>query len=300
MATEAEELGPVTPADPFEHPRPHDAPKAHRGIRTVGAYVVLVVLAALVLYPIWMSVVRAISNPIAWASQGRPNYPIHVDFSAFSKAWDSAELGPALTRSFVATVLITSAQLITSTLSAYAFAFLDFPFKKIIFALFMASLLLPIEVTLIANNEIMRDLHWTNTYQGLVLPFLATALGTFLLRQGFLGIPDEIRDSTRLDGIGHLQFLFRFAVPLSKPVIGSFTVIAFLGAWNQYVWPRTVIDQDSFYTVQLSLTRLAGLTPQQANLAPAGALITALPILVILIVFQRTIVRGLTAGAVKG
>src|SRR6478752_2300721 len=110
MATEAADLGPVTPVDPFAHPPVHDAPKPHRGLRTVGAYVVLLVLAGLVLYPIWMSLVRAISNPIAWASQGRPNYPIHVDFSSFSKAWDTAELGPALTRSFVATVLITSAQ----------------------------------------------------------------------------------------------------------------------------------------------------------------------------------------------
>src|SRR4051794_21477576 len=125
MATEGADLEPGTPPDPFAHPPVHDAPQAPPGLHTVGAYVALIVLAGFVLYPIWMSVVRAISNPIAWATQGRPSYPIHVDFGAFQHAWDYAGLGPALVRSFVATVLITSAQLITSTLSAYAFAFLD-------------------------------------------------------------------------------------------------------------------------------------------------------------------------------
>lgn len=293
-------LEPVTPPDPLSDPPERTAPRSYRGLRMTGSYLVLIALAALVLFPVWMTLVRALSNPVLWVTNGRPKYPRWVDWGVFRRAWDTAQLGDGLNRSLIATVLITAAQLVSSTLSAYAFAFLDFPFKKIIFALFMASLLLPIEVTLVANNEIMRQLHWTNTYQGLVMPFLATAFGTFLLRQGFIGIPEEIRDATRLDGIGHLRFLARYAVPLSRPVIGSFTVIAFLGAWNQYVWPRTVIDRETFYTVQLTLTRLASDIPQNANLGPAGALIVAFPILVLLIAFQRTIVRGLTAGAVKG
>lgn len=301
MATDLDAaLEPVRPRDPLAAPPERTAPRNYKALRLTGSYLVLILLAALVLFPVWMTIVRAISDPVRWLFQGRPKYPRWIDWNVFSRAWNRGDLASGLVRSLVATSLITGVQLVTSTTSAYAFAFLDFPLKKVIFALFMASLLLPIEVTLIANTEFMRNHHWTSTYQGLVLPFLATALGTFLLRQGFLGIPQDIRDATRMDGVGHLRFLSRFAVPLTRPVIGSFTVISFLGAWNQYVWPRAVIDRESFYTVQLSLTKLASDTPQDANLGPAGALIVALPILILLIVFQRTIVRGLTAGAVKG
>ncbi len=294
-------LEPVTPPDPMANPPgPTAPPGTNRTLRLIGSYALLILLAALVLFPVWMTIVRALSDPVKWLFQGRPKYPRWIDWNVFSRAWDRGNLGAGLIRSLVATTLITGTQLVTSTMSAYAFAFLDFPLKKIVFGLFMASLLLPIEVTLVANTEVMRDLHWTSTYQSLVLPFLATALGTFLLRQGFLGIPADIRDAARMDGIGHLRFLTRFAVPLTRPVIGSFTVISFLAAWNQYVWPRAVIDRESFYTAQLSLTKLASDSPQDANLGPAGALIVALPILILLIAFQRTIVRGLTAGAVKG
>ena len=136
---------------------------------------------------------------------------------------------------------ITALQVLTSVLAAYAFAFLRFPFKRVVFAVFMATLLLPLEVTLLPNLQTIRDLGWFDSYQGLIVPFAAAAFGTFLIRQGFLGIPGEIRDATRLEGWGHLQFLCRFAVPLTRPVIASFTVISFLGAFNQYLWPRAVI-----------------------------------------------------------
>ena len=167
--------------------------------------------------------------------------PQGVRFDGFSQAWDRGNLGGALLRSLVVTVAITGLQVVTSVLAAYAFAFLRFPFKPVVFAVFMATLLLPLEVTLLPNLQTMRELGWFDSYQGLIVPFAAAAFGTFLIRQGFLGIPDEIRDAARLEGWGHLQFLCRFAVPLTRPVIASFTVIAFIGAFNQYLWPRAVI-----------------------------------------------------------
>ena len=183
---------------------------------------------SIVLVPIYFLFVRAISDPSA-AFTSSVRTPVGVRWDAFGKAWDRGNLGAALVRSMVVTVAITVLQVISSVLAAYAFAFLRFPFKRVIFALFMATLLLPIEVTLLPNLQTVRDLGWFDTYQGMVPPFAAAAFGTFLVRQGFLGIPSEIRDAARLEGWGHLQFLFRFAVPLTRPVIASFTVIAFLG-----------------------------------------------------------------------
>jgi sn-glycerol 3-phosphate transport system permease protein len=217
----------------------------------------------------------------------------------WTSTWDRYRLGPTMGRSMVMTVLITVMQVVTSILAAYAFVFLRFPFKRLLFALFMATLLLPLEVTLVGNVATIRQLEWINTMHALVLPFGASALGTFLIRQGFRGLPRDLRDATRLDGYGHLAFLVRFAVPLTRPVVASFTVIAALTAWNQYLWPRAVIDSNQFNTLQIQLRAVSGADPAQANLAIATALVAAVPVVLLLVAFQRQIIRGLTAGAVK-
>lgn len=262
-------------------------------------YVVLTLLSLLVLAPIYFLFVRAISDP-SEAFTSSVLTPQGVRWDGFSKAWERGNLGGALFRSLVVTVAITGFQVLTSVLAAYAFAFLRFPFKRVVFAVFMATLLLPLEVTLLPNLQTMRDLGWFDSYQGLIVPFAAAAFGTFLIRQGFLGIPDEIRDATRLEGWSHLQFLVRFAVPLTRPVIASFTVISFIGAFNQYLWPRAVItDTRGWGTIQIALRGLTSRI-EQSNVPVAGAVIAAVPIVIVLVLFQRHIVRGLTAGAVKG
>jgi sn-glycerol 3-phosphate transport system permease protein len=219
--------------------------------------------------------------------------------TVWTLAWSRYDLGPAMGRSFVMAILITVLQVSTAIMAAYAFVFLRFPFKRILFALFMATLLLPIEVTLVGNVATIRQLEWTNTMQALVLPFGAAALGTFLIRQGFRGLPTEIQDATRLDGYGHWAFLTRFAVPLTRPVIAAFTVISALAAWNQYLWPRSVISENSFNTLQIQLRLASASEVANANQAIAAALVAAVPVVLLLIAFQRQIIRGLTAGAVK-
>lgn len=224
---------------------------------------------------------------------------VFVGGVVWTQAWSSARLGPAMARSMVMTLSITLAQVVTAVLAAYAFAFMRFPFKRVLFALFMATLLLPLEVTLIGNIALIRQLGWINTMPALILPFTASAFGTFLIRQGFRGIPPEINDATRLDGYGHFAFLTRFAVPLTRPVIASFTVISALGAWNQYLWPASVVSDDRYNTLQFQLRSIIGNNVANANVSIAAAMVAAVPVLILLIAFQRQIIRGLTAGAVK-
>ena len=224
---------------------------------------------------------------------------VFVGGVVWTQAWSSARLGPAMARSMVMTGSITLAQVVTAVLAAYAFAFMRFPFKRVLFALFMATLLLPLEVTLIGNIALIRQLGWINTMPALILPFTASAFGTFLIRQGFRGIPPEINDATRLDGYGHFAFLTRFAVPRTRPVIASFTVISALGAWNQYLWPASVVSDDRYNTLQFQLRSIIGNNVANANVSIAAAMVAAVPVLILLIAFQRQIIRGLTAGAVK-
>jgi len=271
-----------------------------RRLRQAGWYALLSTLSLLVLFPVYMTFVRALSNPVTYFQEGQPLYPIDIEWDVFARAFREADFGRQLAVSTAVTVVTVVAQLVTSILAAYAFAFLEFPFKRLMFAVCMATLMLPIEVTLVANSRTIRELDWTNSLQGLTAPFLATALGIFLIRQGFLGVPRDLRDAAALDGFGHVQFLWRVAIPLSRPVIAAFTVLSFLGAWNGYLWPRSITDSSDWHTIQIGLRAVTQSSADQVNVGVAAALLAALPVLVILILFQRHIVRGLTAGAVKG
>ena len=260
----------------------------------------LTALSLLVLFPVYMLLVRALSNPLQWVAAGQPPYPVGTEWDVWTRAFTEANLGRAMGLSLVVTLIIVVVQLLTSVLAAYAFAFLDFPLKKLMFVIVIGTLLLPIEVTLIANVETIRTLRLLNSVQGLTFPFLATAFGIFLIRQGFLGVPKDLRDAATLDGYGHLRFLFRVAMPMTKPIIGSFVVISFLGAWNQYVWPRFATDRSAWQTVQIALRTIGSDRVDRLNIGFAAAVLAALPLLLLLIFFQRQMIRGLTAGAVKG
>jgi sn-glycerol 3-phosphate transport system permease protein len=263
-------------------------------------YLVLSALSVAVLFPVYMTLVRALSTPASYVAEGQPIHPVDIQWDVFWRAFDEGDLGRKLAVSGALTAVITVAQLVTSVLAAYAFTFLRFPLRRVLFAVFMATLMLPIEVTLIPNVVTIRDWGWLNSVQGLSAPFLATAFGTFLFRQGFLGIPADLRDAAELDGFGHVGFLRRVALPVTRPIVASFTVIAFLGAWNQYTWPRAVVTEERWETIQIGLRSLSARTVDEGNIGLAAALIAALPVLALLVLLQRHLVRGLTAGAVKG
>lgn len=275
---------------------------------TIGWYLLLISLTFLVLFPVWMTIVRALSNGSATLFAKTPSALPYspVQWGAFARAFTDGDLGRPLLVSAATTVLIVAAQTITSVMAAYAFAFLEFPFKRTLMAVCAATLLLPIEVTLIANLQTLQSAGLIDPSQGfpqamgaLTLPFLASAFGIFLIRQGFLGIPKDLRDAALLDGYSDLGFLRRVAIPTTRPVIGSFVLISFLSAYNQYVWPRFSVKRNDWDTIQLALRRFGIDNPDQLNLGFAAAVIAAVPVLALLLIFQKQLVRGLTAGAVK-
>ncbi len=269
-------------------------------MRDAGWYVVLSAISLVVLYPVWMTIVRAVSEPFVYIQRRQPMWPVAIDWGVFRTAWADGAMGRAMWITLVVTAIITIAQLVTSVLAAYAFAYLRFPLKNTLFVLLIATLLLPIEVTLVANIRTIRELGWLDSLQGLSAPFLASAFGIFLIRQGFLGIPSELRDAARLDGFGHLAFLRKVAIPVNRPLIGSFVLITALSAWNNYLWPRAAVTEQRWETIQVALRSISSQRPERFNVGIAAAIIASLPILALLVVFQKQIIRGLTAGAVKG
>lgn len=263
-------------------------------------YLLMTALSVIVLFPVWMTIVRALSAPIPYLQAGLPPYPVEVQWNIFRAAWTEGELARAFLISTVVTLVITGAQLLTSVLAAYSFAFLRYPLKKLLFALTIATLLLPIEVTLVVNARTIRSWDWLNSIQGLSAPFLATAFGIFLIRQAFLGIPGDLRDAAMIEGYSHWRFMWRVAVPVCRAPVAGFALIALLSAWGQYTWPRLAVTTSEWEPLQTRLASLAVQNIDRSNIGFAGALIAAVPIVVLLIVFQRQLIRGLTAGAVKG
>jgi sn-glycerol 3-phosphate transport system permease protein len=274
--------------------------KRARRLRLFGRYLVLTVLAFIILFPIYITVVNALLRPSQIAARSPTFFPTDPQWHTYSDAWSDGHLGTYLRNSFIQTGLIVIGQLITSILAAYAFAFLRFPFKRTLFIVFLATLMVPFEITIVTNLQTINTLGWFDTFAALAVPFLATGFGAFLLRQTFLQLPTDLQDAAKLDGYGHLRFLARVAVPLARPTIAALAVFSFLSAWNQYLWPLLVTEDDRLRTVQIGLKQLRATTLDQLNVTFAGTVIAAVPLAILLIVFQKQLVRGLTAGAVKG
>jgi sn-glycerol 3-phosphate transport system permease protein len=268
--------------------------------RRAGRYLLLTIAAALIFLPVLTALAGSVQPSQRLFDFPGVLWPKSIDLDPYSEAFRIGHLGRYLANSAVVTAIIVVGQVATSILAAYAFAFLRFPFKRVVFLTFLATLMVPAEVTIVANYETIQDLGWIDSYQGLTVPFLATAFGTFLLRQSFLQVPQDLRDAAALDGYGHWGFLTGVAIPLARPTIAALTVFSFLLSWNQYLWPLLVTNEDSHRTVQIGLKALAATNIDQINVVLAGTVIAGAPIFVLLALFQRQLVRGLTSGAVKG
>jgi sn-glycerol 3-phosphate transport system permease protein len=274
------------------------AERPPRGARLVGRYTLLAVVAFVVLFPVYTTVIGSLKP--AGQLLDHPLLPDAFTLDVIADAWTDGRLGRYLLNSFVVAALITSGQVATSLMSGYAFAVLDFPGRGVFFVSFLATMLVPLEATLVVNRRTIGDLGWLNTYQGLAVPFVASAFGTFLVRQALMGLPRDLRDAARIDGAGHLRFLRHIAVPLVRPTLGALALFSFLSSWNQYLWPNLVTTEAEMNTVQSGLNALRLASLQRPNLVMAGTVIAAVPIVIVLLVFQKALVRGLTAGAVKG
>ena len=271
---------------------------APKGWRSVARYSMLTIVALFILFPVYTTVIAALKpgNRVL----DNPLVPNAFTLDVLKDAWTQGRLGRYLMNTTVVALIITSVQLVTSIASAYAFSFLKFPFKRLVFGIFLSTMLVPLEVTLVVNRRTIDSLGWLNSFQGVTIPFVATAFGTFLLRQVFMQIPPDLREAAQMDGLGHWGFMKEVAIPLVRPTLGALGLFSFLSSWNQYLWPSLITTEDDMNTLQTGLRLLASSDLDKPNLIMAGTIIAAVPILIVLVVFQKQLVRGLTAGAVKG
>jgi multiple sugar transport system permease protein len=195
---------------------------------------------------------------------------------------------------------ITFLHLAVSSLAAYAFARLRFPGRNRLFLAYLATLMVPGQVTLIPNFLIVKYLGWIDSYQALIIPQIFTAFGTFLLRQFFLTIPGELEDAARIDGASALSIYWRIVMPLSGPALATLGVFTFTAQWNNFLWPLIVINDEQMRTLTVGLRALVGEFTVQYPLLMAGSVISVLPILIIFLLAQRFFVRGIALTGLAG
>lgn len=277
-----------------------------KGVGYLGLLLIIIIIGA----PVYWMVAGSLKT-LPESQQFPPKWiPTSWHWENYRDAWNAVPIGRFYINSIVITVLGAGLQLFNGTLCAYAFAFLKFPFKKWLFLFVLGALMVPTEVVILPNyiffgstikNWFDLDGNWLNSYQALVLPGAATAFGTFLMRQGFLGLPKDVLDAAKVDGAGHLRTMFGIVLPMSKPIVITFALISMVNKWNDYLWPLVVTTKLEWRPITVGIRLL--LTEegtQNWGVVMAGACFVVLPIIAVYIFAQRFIIEGLTAGATKG
>jgi len=274
----------------------------NRPVRDVFAHAVLILGVIVVAFPLWVTFVASsrtfedivnVPMPLSMGEHFLENYGQVL--TAGSEKGSKAPVGHMLFNSLVMAVAIAVGKIFISILSAFAIVYFRFPLRNFFFWMIFVTLMLPIEVRIIPTFKVASDLGILDSYTGLILPAIASATATFLFRQFFLTIPDELAEAARIDGAGPMRFFFDVVLPLSKTHIAALFVILFIYGWNQYLWPLLITAQESMYTVVIGIKRMiaGGDASNEWHLIMATAMLALLPPALVVILMQKWFVKGL-------
>lgn len=271
-----------------------------RRIRTGVLICLNVVMALFILFPLLYAVSVSLMPGEELFTMEMNLLPKHPDFSNYLRAWTQVPLLRFVLNSFLVAGCITIGQILTCSLAAFAFSFLNFKGKNVLFMLVMATMMVPGEATIISNYLTVSSLGILDTYLVLILPSLTSAMGIFLFRQFYMTFPMSLYESAKLDGCGNLRFIVSILLPLTKSAIGAMSVYTFINAWNMYMWPLLVTGSQEMRTVQIGISMLDNPDAQSVTLMMAGVVSVIIPSMIIFILGQKQLIRGMFSGAVKG
>jgi len=273
---------------------------SRRTLRKIGTHALMIAVCVIILLPLYVAISTSLKQPsdvFAYPYKWVPN-PIH--WQNYRDAFRFVPLGRFLLNSVIQSTMVTTAVMLTSALAAYAFVYIDFAGKNFIFLLVLATMMVSGEVTIIPNFLTIQRLHWVDTYWGLTVPFFAGAFGIFLLRQFFLQIPRELYDAAVVDGCGRFRYLFVIVLPLSRAALGTLGVYTYLSTWNQYFWPLIITNRTQMRTVQIGIAMLRDAEGDAWNTIMAGVIVVTMPAIILFLLFQKQLIRGIVGGAIKG
>lgn len=275
-----------------------------RPLFTILTHLILILGVAAIALPVWITFVAASHDAVRMAQAPIPVWPgdqlwVNLKATLFGGGLSGSEIAPVwlmLLNSLTMAMMIAIGKIAISLLSAFAIVYFKFPFRMACFWLIFITLMLPVEVRILPTFEVVANLGMLNSYWGLSIPLIASATATFMFRQVFLTIPDEMLESARIDGAGPMRFFWDILLPLSRTNIAALFVILFIYGWNQYLWPLLITTDPSMTTIVMSIKQMLEAAEQspQWNIIMTTALLAMLPPVLVVVAMQKLFVQGLT------
>lgn len=307
MAVDAPSSRPASPevAPPIDPPvsaPPRERRRSPRHLLSrYGSLALLVLAAAVMLAPLVWAVSTSLRVPAQSFTLPPQWLPTDFVWENYRAVFEVSQFGRYLTNNVVVTVAIVLGQMATASLAGYAFAKLEFPGRKVLFGLVLATIMVPIQVTIVPVFILITQIGWADTLLSLIVPAWPTAFGTFLMRQYFKTVPDELAEAASIDGAGQWQIFFRVYLPLAKPGLAVVAILAFNYHWNEFFRPLVFLSSPENFTLPLGLVNLQGyMGTGSISIVLAGIVISLLPVLVIFVIAQRFVIEGLMRGGLKG
>ncbi len=264
------------------------------------SYTILTLFAIVTLLPLYWIAVSAFQPPSVVITFPPSLYPTSPTWVNFARLFNSSKILTWLTNSFVVSGSITLSNVFLGTLAGYTLAKKQFPGRQIIFWSVISLMLVPGQLTIIPLYAMIIRLDWVNTYQALIVPALVGPFSIFLMKQFLQTLPTELMDAAKIDGCSEWGVFRRVVLPMAKPGMGVLGIFTFMASWNDFLWPLIVTNRSTMMTLQIGLNSLQNAFYTDYGLLMAGAAVSAVPMIIVFLIFQPYFVRGVTFGAVKG
>lgn len=273
-------------------------------IRYIIIYLFLVICAFIVIFPFYYMIITSFKSFKEFTNEGAPTlFPKAFTLESYITAFKSVSLIRYMGNTLLYSVITTLIMLVVVITAAFAFARLKFKGKNLVFSIYLATMMIPMELFTITNYATVVNLNMKNSFTALILPTVLSVFYIYLLRQNFMQVPDEMYYAAKVDGTSDFNYMMKVLVPLSKPTLIFITVLKFIECWNSYVWPRLVIDESSEYNLvstAIEIIRTSGFGKDNIPAMMASVVIISLPLLIIFIVFRRQIMQGVSRNGLKG
>ncbi len=265
-------------------------------------YVFLIVMAVIVLFPFYWMIISSLKSLEEYRLNVPTFWPQTIMLGNYAEAFTTASLGQLFVNTMIVGVISTLLSLVITVLSAFAFARLEFKGRETLFGLLLATMMIPGELFTITNYATVAALGWMNTFKVLIIPFLVSVFYIYLLRQNFMQIPNELYLAAKVDGTTDLKYLWKVMVPLSLPTLISITILKMMGAWNSYIWPRLVANDEAHRLITNGLRNAFTETTGDVNypVQMAAVAIVSAPLFLVFIFLRKYIMAGVSRSGIKG
>lgn len=267
-----------------------------------GTYAFLIIMALIILFPFYWMIISSLKTLPEYRQAIPTFWPREIMWSNYKDAFEKAKLGRLFLNTLYVGLVSTVASLIITVLSAFAFARLEFKGKETLFGALLATMMIPGELFTITNYITVNNLGWMHTFTALIVPFLVSVFYIYLLRQNFMQIPNELYLAAKVDGTSDIKYLWKVMIPLALPTLISITILKMMGAWNSYIWPKLVANDEAHQMITNGLRNAFTDTTGQANypVQMAAVALVSAPLFLVFLFLRKYIMQGVSRSGIKG